>query len=56
MAQLKQHSSLHAYVNDFQQLSFMVLNISERIFVVLFMEGLMEPLTVWLKAFDPPSL
>lgn len=34
----------------------MVPNISERRLVVLFMEGLMEPLRGWLKAFDPPTL
>ena len=56
MAQLKQHGSLDAYVNDFQQLSVRVPDISERRLVVLFMEGLMEPLKGWLKAFDPPTL
>ena len=56
LAQIKQHGSLDAYVNDFQQLSDMVPNISERRLVVLFMEGLMEPLKGWLKYFDPPSL
>ena len=56
LAQLKQHGSLDADVNGFQQLLFMVPNISERRLVILFMEGLMEPLKDWLKAFNPPSL
>lgn len=34
----------------------MVPNINERRLVVLFTEGLMEPLKCWLKAFDPPTL
>ncbi|XP_059068585.1 uncharacterized protein LOC131859077 [Cryptomeria japonica] len=56
LAQLKQNVSLESYVADFQQLSVMVPNISERRLVSLFIEGLMEPLKGWLKAFDPPSL
>ena len=55
LAQLK-HGSLDAYVNDFQYLSIMVPIISERRLVVLFIEGLMEPLKGWLKAFNPLSL
>lgn len=56
LAPLKQHGTLETYVADFQRLSIMVPNISERRLVVLFMEGLMEPLRGWLKAFDPPTL
>ena len=56
LAQLKQHGSLDAYVNDFQQLSVMVPNISERRLVVLFMEGLLEPMRGWIKAFASPNL
>lgn len=56
LAQLKQHGTLEAYVADFQILSVMVPNITERRLVVLFIEGLLEPLRGWLKAFDPPTL
>ncbi|XP_057857449.2 uncharacterized protein LOC131066653 [Cryptomeria japonica] len=34
----------------------MVMGITERQLVILFSEGLMEPLKGWIKAFDPPSL
>ena len=34
----------------------MVLDISDRRLVVLFIEGLFEPLKGWLKAFDPFNL
>ena len=34
----------------------MVPHISERRLVVLFMEGLLEPIRGWIKAFDPPTL
>lgn len=56
LAQLRQSGSLESYIGDFQRLSVMVPNISERRLVVLFMEGLLEPLRGWIKAFDPLSL
>lgn len=34
----------------------MVPNITEKRLVVLFTEGLEEPLKGWVKAFDPPTL
>jgi hypothetical protein len=34
----------------------MVQDVSERRLVILFTEGLSEPLKGWIKAFDPPSL
>ncbi|KAH9288409.1 hypothetical protein KI387_032526, partial [Taxus chinensis] len=56
LAQLKQEASMERYVADFQKLPVMVSNISERRLVVLFMEGLTEPLRGLVKAFEPPSL
>ena len=56
LAQLRQSGNLETYISDFQRLSVMVPSISERRLVVLFMEGLTEPLKGWIKAFDPPSL
>lgn len=47
---------LEGYIGDFQRLSVMVPNISERRLVVLFIEGLSEPLRGWIKAFDPSTL
>lgn len=34
----------------------MVTRISERRLVILFVEGLFEPIKGWIKAFDPPNL
>ncbi len=56
LAQLKQVESLESYIGEFQRLSVMVSNISERRLVVLFMEGLLEPMRGWIKAFDAPTL
>lgn len=38
----------------FQKFSIMVTNILEHRWVVLFVEGLIEPLHGWVKVFDPP--
>lgn len=56
LAQLRQHGTIDAYIAEFQRLSVMVTGITERWLVILFSEGLMEPLKGWIKAFDPPSL
>ena len=56
LAQLRQTDSLEVYINEFQRLSVMVQDVSERRLVILFTEGLSEPLKGWIKAFDPPSL
>lgn len=48
--------SLKSYISEFQKLSVMVNNISERRLVILFVEGLYEPMKGWIKAFDPPTL
>ncbi|XP_059075207.1 uncharacterized protein LOC131875183 [Cryptomeria japonica] len=56
LAQLKQQDSLDAYISDFQKLAVMAPNITEKRLVVLFFEGLEEPLKGWVKAFDPPTL
>lgn len=56
LAQLRQQGSLDTYVTEFQNLSVMVSSILEKLLVVLFTEGLEEPLRGWVKAFDPPTL
>lgn len=56
LAQLRQTGSLDAYVSELQKVAVMVTGISERILVILFVEGLMEPMRGWVKAFDPPTL
>lgn len=56
LAQLKQTGGLEYSISDFQRLSVMVSDISDRRLVVLFIEGLSEPLKGWVKAFDPFNL
>ncbi|XP_057846650.2 uncharacterized protein LOC131056314 [Cryptomeria japonica] len=56
LAQLKQYGTIDAYIVEFQRLSVMVTGITERRLVILFSEGLTEPLKGWIKAFDPPTL
>lgn len=41
---LRQHSSLDSFISKFHRLSVMVPNITERRLVILFNEGMMEPL------------
>lgn len=47
---------MDAYIANFQRLNVMISRITERRLVVLFSEGLMEPLKGWIKAIDPPTL
>jgi hypothetical protein len=56
IAQLKQTSSLEAYISQFQRVDVMVSDISEVLLVMLFVEGLMETLWGWVKAYKPTSL
>ena len=56
LAQLKQICNLEYFISEFQRLAVMVPNISERRLIVIFIEGLSEPLRGWIKAFDPISL
>jgi hypothetical protein len=44
LAQLKQTGSAEAFISDFQRISVMVTDISEARLVMLFTEGLIEPL------------
>lgn len=41
---------------EFQQLSILVTKISERRLLVLFMDGLMDPLRGWIKALNSKIL
>lgn len=47
---------MEAYISEFQRLFIMVIGISEKRLVILFMEGLYEPMRGWFKAFDSPTL
>jgi hypothetical protein len=56
LAQLKQTGSPEAYISEFHRVVVMVSDISEGHLVMLFVEGLMEPLRGWVKAYKPTSL
>jgi hypothetical protein len=56
LAQLKQTGSPEAYISEFQRVVVMVSDISEGHLVMLFVEGIMEPLRGWIKAYKPTSL
>jgi hypothetical protein len=56
LAQLKQEGSPDAYITEFQKLAVMVSDISEQRLVMLFIEGLLEPLRGWVKDFKPETL
>jgi hypothetical protein len=45
-----------AFVIEFQQMAIMVTDVSEHRLVMLFMEGLVEPLRGWVKDFRPNTL
>jgi hypothetical protein len=53
---LKQTGSADAYISDFQRISVMVTDIFEAHLVMLFTEGLTEPLRGWVKAYKSTSL
>jgi hypothetical protein len=56
LAQLKQTGSPEAFISEFQRLAVMVTDISEARLVMLFVEGLTEPLRGWVKAYKPTTL
>jgi hypothetical protein len=56
LTQLKQTGTTEAYIDEFQRLAVMVQDMSPTRLMMLFTEGLMEPLKGWVKAFKPTSL
>jgi hypothetical protein len=56
LAQLKQTGSPEAFISEFQRLAVMVTDIFEARLVMLFVEGLTEPLRGWVKAYKPTTL
>ena len=41
---------------EFQKISLLVTNIFKRRWIVIFMDGLIEPLKGWVKGFNPTTL
>lgn len=56
LAQLRQTGSVDQYIAEFQKISVLVTDISERRCIVLFMDGLTEPLKGWVKGFNLVAL
>jgi hypothetical protein len=56
LTQLKQTGTTEAFIEEFQRLAVMVQDISPTRLMMLFTEGLMEPLKGWVKAFKPTNL
>jgi hypothetical protein len=44
------------YIEEFQRIAVMVQDVSQSRLMMLFTEGLMEPLKGWVKAFKPTNL
>jgi hypothetical protein len=56
LTQLRQTGSLEVYIEEFQRLAVMVQDVSQARLMILFTEGLMEPLRGWVKDFKPTNL
>jgi hypothetical protein len=56
LAQLRKTGTPEAYVTEFQWMAVMVTDVSEQRLVMLFTEGLDEPLRGWVKDFRPNTL
>jgi hypothetical protein len=44
------------YIEEFQRIAVMVQDVSQSRLMMLFTEGLMEPLKGWVKDFKPTNL
>jgi hypothetical protein len=56
LTQLRQTGSLEIYIDEFQRIAVMVQDVSQARLMMLFTEGLMEPLRGWVEAFKPTNL
>ena len=56
MAHFKQVGTLEAYIFEFQRLAVMVIDISKARLILLFTEGLVEPLKGLVKAYRPTTM
>jgi hypothetical protein len=56
LAQLRQTGTTEAFITEFQWVAMVVTDISEPRLIMLFTEGLTEPLRGWVKAYRPPTL
>jgi hypothetical protein len=56
LAQLRQTSTTKTFITKFQRVAVAVTDISEPRMIMIFTEGLTEPLRGWVKAYMPPTL
>jgi hypothetical protein len=56
LAQLRQTGTTEPFITEFQRVSVAVTDISEPRLIMLFTEGLTEPLRGWVKAYGPHTL
>ena len=56
LAQLRQTGTAEAFIIEFQWVAMEVTDISEPRLIMLFREGLTEPLRGWVKAYKPLTL
>jgi hypothetical protein len=56
LTQLRKTGATEVYIEEFQRLAVMVQDIAQTRLMMLFTEGLMEPLKGWVKAFKPTNL
>ena len=56
LTQLRQTGSPEVYIEEFQKIAVMVQDVSQSRLMMFFIEGLMEPLKGWVKAFKPTKL
>ena len=53
---MRETSTTEAFITEFQWVAMEVTDISEPNLIMLFTEGLTEPLRGWMKAYMPPTL
>ena len=56
LTQLKQTGSAEAFIEEFQRIPVMVLDMAKSRLLMLFIYGLTEPVRGWVKAFKPVTL
>jgi hypothetical protein len=56
LAQLRQTGTTEAFITEFQWVAVAVKNISKPRMIMLFTEGITDPLRGWMKAYRPPTL
>jgi hypothetical protein len=56
LAHLWKTDTTEAFITKFQWVAMAVMDISEPRLIMLFTEGLIEPLRGWVKAYRPPTL